>query len=133
MIRSWKVLGFAVSLIALGSPAGCSSAATDDAGSADQADTWDPNTEDPSKILPGASVRLSDVLTADDVGKSFGVEDARVPYPDTYWPFVNDGIDVKWMDGQPSPLEKFMAITNPTQVPDAKNWEHTQHGAAVAG
>jgi hypothetical protein len=111
----------------------CSQAAAPPASSTQQRDAWDPFTEDPSRILPGASVRLSDLASAADVGNEFGVDDDHVPYPDTYWPFTQGGVDAKWNHSAPSPLEKAMRILAPGQTADAKRWEHDHHGPGVPG
>jgi Transglutaminase elicitor len=113
--------------------AGCSAARDSSVTGTEQADRWDPNTEEPSKIIPGATVRLADLANADDVGKEFGVDDDHVPYPDTYWPFTQGGIDAKWNGDNASPLDKAMGVLNPGAVQAAKDWEHQNHGSAVPG
>ena len=57
--------------------------------------------DDPSGLLSGAERRLAALVTAADVGMTFGVDDDAIPYPDTYWPMVDDGIAVEWMPGHP--------------------------------
>ena len=78
--------------------------------------------DDPSGLLANAERRLAQLVTADDVDTTFGVDDNKVPYPDTYWPMVDNGIAVEWLEQtgeeceefndcrrpQMSPLEKFM-------------------------
>ena len=85
------------------------------AGKADQISGAD----DPSGLLGVAERRLSLLISADEIGQSFGVDEDNIPYPDTYWPMVDNGIAVEWLessgnkcfpfnecdDPQPSPLE----------------------------
>jgi len=88
--------------------------------------------ERPEALFAGASRRLSDNVGAADVGRDFGLPDARVPYPDTYWPFVYGGTDWRWNPGGNdwrSPIEKYMAITDPYEIEEAKAWEQSNHGA----
>ena len=87
--------------------------------------------DDPSGLLASAERRLSALVTAADVGKTFGVDDDAIPYPDTYWPMVDDGIAVEWMPGQPSPLAKFVGLTAPGSVEQAIAWEVERHGSKV--
>jgi hypothetical protein len=89
------------------------------------------NNENPALLIPGASSRLADNISAADVGSTFGTDDAHIPYPDTYWPFTNDGIDARWSSGS-SPLEKYTSVLDPTNTSAAKQWEHTNHGSGVA-
>lgn len=99
-------------------------------------DTWRPieENEDPKTIVEQASARLADVITAADVGKTFGTDDAHIPYPDTYWPFTDNGIDARWNSSdQPSPLEKYMSLFDPSHVQQAKDWEKANHGSGVPG
>ena len=90
--------------------------------------------ERPEDLVASASRRLADNITAADIGRDFGVPDSKIPYPDTYWPFVDEGTDARWnptaADAR-SPIEKFMAITRPSSLAKAKAWEHTNHGAGV--
>lgn len=88
--------------------------------------------DDPNILVPGASPRLYDNISWDDVGWTFGVEDAKAPYPDTYWPFDQGGIDTEWT-WDISPLAKYMAVTNPSLTSAAQSWEYTRHGAGVPG
>jgi hypothetical protein len=101
--------------------------------------------DDPSGLLAGAERRLSLLVTGADVGQTFGLDDDKVPYPDTYWPMVDNGIAVHWLeksgnrctstnncnDPQPSPLEKFVSIIDPTNVQQAIDWEIERHGQDV--
>ncbi len=87
--------------------------------------------EQPTLLDQGASARLSDVITAAEVGRTFGVDDNHIPYPDTYWPFVKDGIDDRWHD-EASPLEKYMVVTDPGHVEAAQKWEKLNHGRQLA-
>ena len=86
---------------------GCAATTSSSPSSGESADKWDPHTEEPSRILPGATTKLTDLVSADDVGKEFGIDDDHMPYPDTYWPFTSEGVDDKW-NGTDSPLEKAM-------------------------
>ena len=86
--------------------------------------------ENPALLIPGASSRLADNIATSDIGSTFGTDDAHVPYPDTYWPFVDEGIDARWSSG-PSPLEKYMSVVDPGNTAPAKAWEHTNHGNGV--
>jgi hypothetical protein len=123
--------GTAAFLIVLVGCAATSSSGSPSSG--ESADKWDPYTESPSKILPGASTKLSDLVSVDDIGKEFGVDDDHIPYPDTYWPFTSEGVDNKWNGSDPSPLEKAMSLLGPKQVKQAKDWEHNNHGNGVPG
>src|SRR6186997_930244 len=104
------------SLLAVALVGGCAGGALDEdqpgprggaGGKADQISGDD----DPSGLLADAERRLSQLVTAADVGMTFGVDDDAIPYPDTYWPMVDNGIAVKWMPGQPSPLAKLVGLT----------------------
>jgi hypothetical protein len=86
--------------------------------------------DDPSRLIAGVSTLLIDNITPADVGKTFGVDAAHMPYPDTYWPFSSDGIDATWSVG-PSPLEKYMAMADPLRADGAAYWERTRHGRDV--
>jgi hypothetical protein len=88
--------------------------------------------DDPKGVVPDASTRLADVVPPADVGKTFGVPNDRIPWPDTYWPFLREGIDAQWGEDA-SPLEKYMLLDNPGHVLEAKDWEHWNHGTGVAG
>ncbi len=79
---------------------------------------------------------LSELVTSAEVGQSFGTDDDMIPYPDTYWPMVDNGIDAHWnrdANGEelPSPLEKFMSLSDPDKTEQAKAWETTNHGKEV--
>ncbi len=101
--------------------AACSTA-EDDVGDGSQDIAIDKNTEDPARILPpDFDTRLSALISPADVGKSFGLDDAHVPYPDTYWPFrvidenkevvARNGIDHRWQGPrEASPLEKYARL-----------------------
>jgi hypothetical protein len=106
----------------------------------------DKSFEDPAKILPpDFESTLASVISPADVGQAFGLDDSKVPYPDTYWPFLlvddntkeklaTNGIDDRWLDkSTPSPLEKFMALASPQQLNEAKAWEKKNHGEDVPG
>jgi hypothetical protein len=111
-----------------------------------QDDTADPRSED-LRILPGDFSRLLvDNIVADDAHhpEGFGVPDARIPYPDTYWPFLvtngstvvaSDGIDFRWQGAStPSALEKFATVVSAgdaAQIAKTKQWEHDHHGPGL--
>jgi hypothetical protein len=90
--------------------------------------------ERPEALVAGASRRLADVIGPADIGRDFGLPAWQAPYPDTYWPFSNGGSDASWnpngLDPR-SPLEKYMAITNPAAIDRAKAWEHDKHGTGA--
>lgn len=88
--------------------------------------------EAPETLVPGASRRLAANIVGEDVGKSFGTDDAHVPYPDTYWPFTDEGSDARWNGGD-SPVEKLMKLADATNLQAAKDWEHNNHGSGVPG
>lgn len=88
--------------------------------------------EAPETLVPGASRRLASNITAADVGKTFGTDDAHVPYPDTYWPFTDEGVDAKWNGGD-SPLAKMLKLASPSTLAAAQTWEHMNHGSGVPG
>jgi hypothetical protein len=92
--------------------------------------------ERPEALVAAASRRLADTIGEADVGQDFGVSEGRVPYADTYWPFVLGGANAVWnprgRDPRP-PIEKYMMITNPYQVSDAEAWEYQFHGPAEPG
>lgn len=95
------------------------------------------DSDDPQSLLPGASTRLRDNISADDLHKKFGTSDATIPYPDTYWPFVDDGIDAKWNgSGTKSPLEKYVSVFNAADaaaLSSAQAWEKANHGSGLPG
>src|SRR5687767_2282468 len=97
-------------------------------GKADQISWFD----DPESLIPGAKTRLQDLISAADVGRDFGVPEDRIPYPDTYWPMVDGGIDFDWT-GDGSPLGKYMQLFDPQRAAEAKAWEKANHGADVPG
>jgi len=88
--------------------------------------------EAPETLVAGASRRLASNIVGADVGKTFGTDDSHVPYPDTYWPFTDEGIDATWNGGD-SPVEKFMKLADATNLKAAKDWEHNNHGNGVPG
>lgn len=90
--------------------------------------------ERPETLVAGASRRLADVVNPADVGHDFGLTAWQAPYPDTYWPFVKGGTDARWNpNGRDprTPLEKYMAITNPFAIGRAKAWEYARHGPGM--
>lgn len=123
----------------------CSSAET--VAIQDGAIAIDKTFEDPAKILPrDFEGTLASVISPDDVGQTFGLDDDLIPYPDTYWPFrlpdwqpgtppetgaiiAHNGIDDRWQGADiASPLERFMAVADPSRLSDAKAWELNHHG-----
>lgn len=88
--------------------------------------------EAPETLVPGASRRLASNIVGADVGKTFGTDDDHVPYPDTYWPFTDEGVDASWNGGD-SPVDKFMKLADATDLKAAKDWEHNNHGNGVPG
>jgi transglutaminase elicitor len=88
--------------------------------------------EAPETLVPGASRRLASNIVGADVGKTFGTDDDHVPYPDTYWPFTDEGADATWNGGD-GPITKFMKLVDAAQVKAAHDWEHNNHGPAVPG
>jgi hypothetical protein len=131
-IRSLSHLLAGSLLISLGCVGSADSTTSGNHGGGGKGDQISPN-DDPNQLFDGASFRLADNITADDVGKTFGTDDGHIPYPDTYWPFTSEGIDSKWNGSDPSPLEKYMSIVNAAGVADAKMWEHNNHGNGVPG
>ncbi len=89
--------------------------------------------DDPRKLIPEATFALKDVVSKDDVGKTFMVPEERMPYPDTYWPFTQGGVDAVWLTGSASPLEKFVRQVSPGSLSAAKQWEHANHGKGLPG
>jgi len=139
MMRQWKTT--MMMLAASGMLTACAGQATmnddaDDAGGVVQTDDGKEdaigNYEAPETLVPGASRRLASNIVGADVGKSFGTDDAHVPYPDTYWPFTDDGIDASWHGGD-SALAKFMKLADASNLQAAKDWEHDNHGNGVPG
>ncbi len=94
--------------------------------------------EDPSGLIANASYKLSDNITADDIGQDFP-SDANViiPYPDTYWPFKAsdpyiNGTNAKWNGGDKGPLDLYSTLVG--QDPSlAATWEGNNHGPNVPG
>src|SRR5579883_3064356 len=97
-----------------------------------QADRYNQN-EDPGILIPGASTLLAQNIGAGDVGQTFGVDDAHIPYPDTYWPWVNGGIDAQWNAPDLSPLDKYTSAFDPQDAAAAKTWNANNHGPQVPG
>lgn len=92
--------------------------------------------ERPEALVAAASRRLADNITADDIGRDFGIPAERAPYPDTYWPFMQGGADTRWNPrgrDPRTPIEKYMAITNPFATDYAKLWEYVHHGPGAPG
>ena len=104
-------------------------------GGAPQADAFS-SFERPEALVGGASRRLAQIISVADIGRDFTVPDGRVPYPDTYWPFIKGGTDAQWNQrGRDwrSPLEKYMALTDPYRTAAAKAWEFQNHGPGAPG
>ena len=141
--EGWSALGSAAACVLTA----CSSQPAPPTSVVAQADTADLNTED-LRVLPGTfSTLLRDNIVATDARnlEGFGVPDARIPHPDTYWPYLlkaedggieeADGIDFRWQGPSVnSPLEKYMALVAPndaTTRASAKQWEHDHHGPGL--
>ncbi len=111
-------------------------AGDDDGADLDQADSKNDQIEwfdEPGSLVPDAKTLLAELISADDVGKTFGVDDGHVPYPDTYWPFVDEGIDFDWTGEGGSPLVKYMKVFDEGRTDAAKAWEKRHHGSEVPG
>jgi hypothetical protein len=92
------------------------------------------DSDNPTDLLPNASLVLADNITAADVGQTFGTDDAHIPYPDTYWPFTDNGCDAHWAgDSTQSPLEKLLTTFDNANLQAGKDWERTNHGKDVPG
>jgi len=87
--------------------------------------------DDPSGLLGVVSRRLKDNIVEADIGQTFGVEDANVPFPDTYWPMSSNGIDRQWNQTAPSPLEKYMTLADAPHMTQAKDWNRRYAGVDV--
>jgi hypothetical protein len=139
-----KLGGASVLVLMVASACSSGEAAT---GSQDSPIAIDKSFEDPAKILPpDFEGTLAAVISPADVGQTFGVDDDRIPYPDSYWPFrlpdwqpgtppdpgpiiASNGIDDRWQGADiTSPLERYMALTDPAKLGDAKSWEFSRHG-----
>ncbi|MGZ3426526.1 MAG: hypothetical protein ACXVCV_07750 [Polyangia bacterium] len=138
MSRWWKktFTMFAASSMLAACGGQASSALDDDNGGVVQDDDGKQDAiggyEAPETLVAGASRRLASNIVGSDVGKTFGTDDGKVPYPDTYWPFTDDGIDASWSTGD-SPLTKFVKLADATNLKAAKDWEHNNHGNGVPG
>jgi hypothetical protein len=131
----------ALGTLALG--AGCAGTPEEDESFYEEGDKGDaigPD-EDPRIIVSRASRRLGTNLPAADVGKTFIVDEAHMPYADTFWPYsdptgkegtgkLDNGIDATFGDPD-SPLAKYMKLSAPAKLTEAKNWEKTNHGSGV--
>lgn len=117
-------------LFVVGCVGGAGPSAPGPGGGGGKGDQISPS-DDPTKLFDGASFRLGDNVSADDVGKTFGTDDDHIPYPDTYWPYSDNGIDAHW-NGEVSPLDKYMSIADPAHTDNtqyARNWERAYHGS----
>jgi len=132
-------------VLVLALAAGCSGdgeeGGMDGAGKADQISGRD----DPSGLLMNAERRLNELVSKADIGETFGLDDDKAPYPDTYWPMVDNGIAVEWLeksgdkcdtanecsDPAPSPLAKYMMLTDAGDLDEAVAWEVKNHGKDV--
>lgn len=134
---SGRILG--VLALGLVATAACATSSSDVDESA-AADSADPRTED-VRNLPGEySDRLTANIVPGDVGKSFGMADDAIPYPDTYWPFEAEGlgsggIDFAWQGaGTATPVEKYARIVSggdEALVAKARLWEQDHHGPGL--
>lgn len=121
--------------------------AASDPGSGENDIIIDKERENPATVLGSKfETTLAKVIVPADKGKEFGLDDNHVPHPDTYWPFLahdidnpekviaQNGIDDRWQGkDQPSPLEKYMALLDPSQADQARDWEKKNHGELVPG
>ena len=132
--RSTLVSLLISSLALIGTAAtGCaSSATTDDSAGSASADSIQPF-EDPEHLLGSVSRKLSDNITEADIGKTFGTPDATVPYPDTYWPMTQDGINAQWNGNEASPLQKYLSMADPADTAVATDWTHKNSGKDYPG
>lgn len=135
LLRRSSLLSLLLSSFALLTTAatGCASSdGTEDANSQAGADSIAPF-DDPEHLLGTVSRKLADNITEADIGKTFGTPDNLVPYPDTYWPMEQDGINVQWNGNQPSPLAKYMGMTDPGSMSKAAAWNSQNSGKDVPG
>jgi len=128
---AWIFAG--ATLVASGCTAPDSAVDAEDPAYADGKDDAISAADDPKLLIARASRRLSANISVVDVGQSFGTRDDSVPYPDTYWPFSDNGIDNKWTGSEVSPLEKYMTLSAPTKLADARAWNQKNHGKDVSG
>jgi hypothetical protein len=133
-MRSILTIALPIGLLSLGVlGAACSSTPDAPAASSKSADSISDN-DDPLRLLPNASLTLADNIGPGDVGQTFGTDDAHIPYPDTYWPFTDNGCDSHWQgDGTQSPLEKLLNTFDATDLAAGKAWEQANHGKDVPG
>lgn len=111
--------------------AGCAVASSDPKEEGLGADKIAPF-DDPEHIISNLSRKLVDNITEADIGQTFGVPDALVPYPDTYWPMDQDGINMRWNNDEPSPLEKYVSLTG-IDKRKAERWNSDHAGKDVPG
>lgn len=112
---------------------GCASASSDGTtGDVVGEDTIQPF-EDPERLLGTVSRKLTDNITEADIGKTFGTPDELVPYPDTYWPMTEDGINARWNGTEASPLEKFVSMADPSNLAAAQAWNSKNSGKEYPG
>jgi Transglutaminase elicitor len=129
--RMVMLLAFGTCGSAVATLGGCASEASAEQTSDDLMDAI-ARREDPELLLGRPYRRLSDNISASDVGRTFGVEDAHVPYPDSYWPEAKNGIDLRW-NAVESPLEKYMMLADPSHLRLAKNWNAVNAGSFKSG
>ena len=136
LLRRSTLVSLLVSSLAVIATAatGCASSAGSDegVGSATGADSIQPF-EDPEHLLGSVSRTLADNITEADIGQTFGTPDATVPYPDTYWPMTEDGINAQWNNGEASPLQKYMSMADSASSAAAIAWNSTNSGKAYPG
>lgn len=101
-------------------------------------DAWSSTYEDPAWIVGlGTSQRLADLVGAQDVSPAggppriLGMAAESAPYPDSEWHFYQGGIDRVWNGTEPSALEKYMTVADPSHVGQAQAWNHAHHGPGL--
>lgn len=132
ILRS-RALGL-LSLVPLGvaTTVACGSVGDEPTGSAESFDRIQAF-DDPYGLLGAVSRKAADNITAADVGGTFGVVDDEVPYPDTYWPMIENGIDAEWNGSEKSPLEKFITMASPENLDTARAWNRINQGVDMPG
>ena len=76
--------------------------------------------DDPNGLVPGASAKLSDNITAADVGKTIRVPDEKIPYPDfgVYKKCRDFDALLRWREEamMKDQHERFMAMEKPADA-----------------
>ena len=130
-LRASSLLG--VSFFALASVIACGHAPSDPLDTSVGQDTIQPF-DDPFQLLGNVSRKLTGTVTAADIGGTFGVPDDEVPYPDTYWPMTDNGIDdASWNPGAKSPLEKYMTMADAQNLDASRAWNRRNQGPDMPG